>query len=246
MKPWLSCPHSRPQAALRLFCFPYAGGSGASIYRHWGQKLPDGVEVYSVELPGHGSRLTELPLTNLNLIVTTLAEMMQPLLDKPLACFGHSLGGLLAFEVIQHLRRTQQVVPQHLWVAAARAPHLPNEKPMIHALPDADFVTEIRRYNGTPAEILNNSEFMSLLLPALRADFALLETYRYQPCVPLPCPITAFWGDADTTISPEAIAAWKQQTNQTFRLQRFPGDHFFVHQLAVPLALQAYFLETLS
>ncbi|MEM8546063.1 MAG: alpha/beta fold hydrolase, partial [Cyanobacteria bacterium P01_H01_bin.119] len=134
MKSWLSCQFSNPQATLRLFCFPYAGGSGKTVYRNWGQILPNTVEVCAIELPGHGSRLIETPLTDLTEIVTALAGMMQPLLDKPFACFGHSLGGLIAFELVGHLRQNRQIIPQHLWVSAARPPHLPSDKPAIHTL----------------------------------------------------------------------------------------------------------------
>lgn len=243
MKSWLSCPYPSPKAALRLFCFPYAGGSGTWIYRNWGKTLPNTVEVHSVELPGHGRRLTEKPVRQLDLIIATLAENILPLLDKPFACFGHSLGGLIAFELVQYLRQTKKIEPFHLWVSATRAPHLPHAKPPIHTLPDADFIAEIRRYNGTPAEILNNPEFMALLLPALRTDFALLETYRYRPRRLLSCPITAFWGEEDKTISQSAIAAWDQHTSGSFSLQSCPGNHFFIHESAVLSALQSYFLR---
>lgn len=243
IKSWLSCPSPSPTAVLRLFCLPYAGGGGTWIYRNWGKTLPNTVEVHAVELPGHGRRLTEKPVGQLEPLITTLAEVMLPLLDKPFACFGHSLGGLIAFELVQYLRQTQKIEPCHLWISAARAPHLPHTKPMIHTLPDADFIAEIRQYNGTPAEILNNSELMALLLPALRADFVLLETYRYRPKPPLSSPITAFWGEDDTITSRSAIADWDKHTTGPFSLQSCPGEHFFIHQPDVLLALRSQFLR---
>jgi len=193
--------------------------------------LPETVEVYSVELPGHGRRLTEPPLKQLDLLVQTLAQVITPALNKPFAFFGHSLGGLIVFELAQYyISKTQQKEPFHLWISAARAPHLPYAKPVIHALPDADFIAKIRRYNGTPDKILNSPEMMSLLLPSLRADFALLETYCYSPKPLFSCPITAFWGENDKTISQSEVADWQKYTSNTFSLQSFSGDHFFVHQ----------------
>ena len=241
MTPWLSCTTPSPTAALRLFCFPYAGGGGTWIYRNWGRALPSFVEVYSIELPGHGRRLTETPIAQLDVLIASLAKAMRPYLDKPFACFGHSLGGLLAFELIKYLQQNAQLYPVHLWVSATRAPHLPTPKPLTHTLPDKEFIAEIQRYNGIPSKILSNPEFMQLLLPALRADFTMLETYRYSQYPPLSCPITAFWGEDDKTIEQTEIAAWSQHTSNVFSLQGFLGDHFFIHQPQVVSVLDSSF-----
>ncbi|MGD1952481.1 MAG: thioesterase II family protein [Leptolyngbyaceae cyanobacterium] len=240
MVSWLNCAYPKSTATVRLFCFPYAGG-GAWIYRNWGQALPESVEVYSVELPGHGQRLTEEPLTQLDALIASLANAMKPYLNKPFACFGHSLGGLIAFELIKYLHRDTQIYPFNFWISATRAPHVSNPNPLIHTLPDNDLIDEIRRYNGTPAKILENPEFMKLLLPALRADFTILETYSYREHPPLPCPVTAFWGEKDTITSESEVVAWRQHTSNKFSTQGFAGDHFFVHTQKVLETLISYF-----
>ncbi|MEO0405787.1 MAG: alpha/beta fold hydrolase, partial [Cyanobacteria bacterium P01_A01_bin.135] len=228
MTPWLSCPKPNPQARQRLFCFPYAGGS-SRIYWDWPQQLPQ-VEVCLIELPGRGRRMADPPITQLSQLVPQLSQALLPWLDRPFACFGHSLGALMAFELSHWLRQHQQPMPNHLWVSAARAPHLTSPDPLIHGLPRAEFMVELRRYNGTPAAILENVELMDLMLPTLRADFALLETYRYQARSPLPCPVAALWGKADDIVAPEEIEPWQVHTQGAFSLTAIPGDHFFIHQ----------------
>ncbi|MBD1879521.1 thioesterase II family protein [Coleofasciculus sp. FACHB-T130] len=230
------CPKPNPLSSLRLFCFPYAGG-GALNFRTWSQGLPVGVEVCAVELPGRGKRILEAPFTQALPLVQAIAHALLPYLDKPFAFFGHSMGALVSFEVARLLRRKYGISPVHLFVSGRSAPQLPAKEPPIHALPEPAFIEELRRLNGTPEAVLENVELMELLLPILRADFAVLETYVYAAEPPLQCPITAFGGLQDVKVSVERLEAWQQQTSAKFSLQMLPGDHFFV-QSAQPLLLQ--------
>ncbi|MBD1806821.1 thioesterase [Microcoleus sp. FACHB-SPT15] len=234
---WVTCPKPNPQAKLRLFCFPYAG-SGALSFRTWSDSLPSTVEVCPIELPGRGSRLMESPFTQLSALIPELACALRPYLDKPFAFFGHSLGGLVSFELAQQLGRHYGLSPVHLFVSGCRAPQIPTPRPPIHALPESAFMDELRRLNGTPETVLENAELMQLLLPVLRADFALLETYVYAPKPPLDCPISAFGGLQDREVSCDELEAWGEQTNAAFSLQMLPGDHFFLHS-ARSLLLQS-------
>lgn len=217
-----------PQATLRLFCFPYAGG-GASIFRDWPNHLPETIEVYSVQLPGRGSRLMEAPFTRMPDLVDTVAQAILPHLDKPFAFFGHSMGAMISFELSRLLRKRQRLEPQHLFVSAAGAPQTFDAGHMIHNLPDSKFLKRLRELNGTPREILESSELMQLMLPTLRADFAVSETYLYTHEPPLDCAITAFGGLQDYEVSRKRLEAWRSQTNAAFSLQMFAGDHFFLH-----------------
>lgn len=225
---WIACRKPRPQARLRLFCFPYAGG-GALIFRTWADGLPADVEVCPVQLPGRGTRLMEPLFTQLSPLIQALAQALLPLLDKPFAFFGHSLGALVSFELARQLRRQYGVQPVRLFVSASRAPQLPHRGLPIHTRSEGDFLAELRHLNGTPREVLDHEELMQISLPVLRADFAVYETYVYPTEPPLNYPISAFGGLRDRTVSQSDLEAWREQTSVSFSLQMFPGDHFFLN-----------------
>jgi medium-chain acyl-[acyl-carrier-protein] hydrolase len=218
---------SRPQPHLRLFCFPYAGG-GASIYRLWSASMPEEIEVCPVYLPGRENRLGERPFTRLLPLVQLLGYVLHPYMDIPFAFFGYSMGALIGFELARYLCSTQSQGPLHLFVAADRAPQLPHPGSTLHTLPDAEFIRSLYQLGGTPAAVLQNEELMQVLLPVLRADFTLYETYRYVDEPPLDCPITAFGGEQDQMVSKQDLAAWREQTSHEFTLHMLPGNHFFL------------------
>ena len=226
---WVTCPTPRPHAKLRLFCFHYAGG-GALSFRNWSAELPATIEVCPIQLPGREKRLREPAFTRLEPLIQALTSSILPFLDQPFACFGHSMGGLIAFELARHIRRHYGLHPSHLFISGCRAPQIPRIELPIHALPDAEFLEELRRLNGTPEAVIADTELMKLLLPTLRADFALNETYIYQNEPPLDCPITVFGGLQDPDINRDQLAAWRSQTRAAFSLHMLPGDHFFLHQ----------------
>ncbi|HEY1379547.1 MAG TPA: thioesterase domain-containing protein, partial [Gemmataceae bacterium] len=170
---WLAYVRPRPLASVRLFCFPYAGG-GASVFRGWADGLPSAVEVCPVQMPGRETRFREPAFTRLPLLIEALAESLYPHLDRPFAFFGHSLGALVAFELARRLRRDGSPEPQHLFVSGSGAPQARDHSgAVIHTRPADEFWQEVGRLNGTPAEVLTDGELRDLLLPTLRADFAL-------------------------------------------------------------------------
>ncbi|HHP7245291.1 MAG TPA: thioesterase II family protein [Elainellaceae cyanobacterium] len=231
---WVKCFKPNPGASLRLFCLPYAGG-GALIFRDWSDQLCEEVEVCPIELPGRGTRLREKPFTRIDPLVNMIAQSLVPYLDKPFAFFGHSMGALLSFEVTHLLSQQYSSTPAHLFVSGRRAPDIPEPNPPIHPLPNADFLEELRLLNGTPEAVLTNKDLMQLLLPTLRADFELHETYVYKAKPSLRCAITAFGGFQDPDVNCEMLKAWQEQTNDTFSLQMFPGDHFFINTEQIAL-----------
>lgn len=234
---WVVRQRPAPQAALRLFCLPYAGG-GAYIYRDWAEQLPSKVEVCPIQLPGRGNRLREAPLTRMTPLVQAIAKEITPLLDKPFAIFGHSMGALIGFELARVLSGEQAKEPSHLFVSGRRAPQIPGADKKTYDLPEEEFIEELRRLNGTPQEVLDHPELMQVMTPILRADFETIQTYDYRVEPPLSCPIAAMGGIQDPDVPRQDLEAWREQTTGPFTLRMFPAGHFLINT-ARPMLLQA-------
>ena len=213
---------------MRLFCFPYAGGNAGS-FRAWQSLLPQFVQVAAVQPPGRGERLSEPAFKHLPDMVQVLGPTLLPFLNKPFAFFGHSMGALIVLELTRWLRRTNKPLPIHLFISGRRAPQFPDEEPPSHDLPEAEFIERLRELNGTPQEVLHHPELMQLMIPLLRADFSVCETYQYEVELPLNCPITVFGGLGDIEVPREKLEPWRELTTSSFSLHIFPGDHFFIH-----------------
>jgi medium-chain acyl-[acyl-carrier-protein] hydrolase len=214
--------------ALRLFCFPYAGGN-AQVYRNWQRDFPAEVSLSLAHLPGRGARIGEAPFRECRELVNALAEAITPQLPPVFAFWGHSMGALVTFELARELRRRGRPTPLALFVSGRGAPQIPDPSPPAFNLPDQDFIAELRRLNGTPRELLDHPELAELFLPTIRADFELIETYVYKPEAPLACAIYAYGGLEDETIPAAELKAWQKQTSVAFKVRMFPGDHFYIH-----------------
>jgi surfactin synthase thioesterase subunit len=225
----------RPDASarFRLFCFPYAGGN-AAMFRSWREQLRPAIDVCPVQIPGRGNRFSETPLRRVPELCDMLAGELLAWLDVPFAFFGHSMGALVAFEMARHLRRHARPGPAHLFLSAARGPRRPPPSPL-HPLPEPALLAELIRLNGTPQEILEQPQFMAMVMPLIRADLELYETHVYSPDELLECPISAFAGAADAMVSREDVAGWQDETRGSFTLRMFEGDHFFLHRARAPL-----------
>lgn len=224
---WVTCSKPNPQAKLRLFCLPYAGGS-AMVFRTWADDLPPTIEVCPLELPGRGRQMNLPPYTKMQPLVREIAQNLIPYLDKPFAIFGHSMGGLVSFELTRLLRSDYNLTPLYLFISARNAPQLPPTKRPIYNLPDAEFWQEIRNFNGTPDDVIENQDIIQLFLPILRADFTVLDTYIYTNQLPLNCPISVFGGLQDKEFTDYQLEAWREQTTASFSLQLLEGNHFFI------------------
>jgi medium-chain acyl-[acyl-carrier-protein] hydrolase len=226
--PWVVYAKQNPSASRRLFCFPYAGAA-AYVYNNWPRSLPIDVEVCALQLPGRGKRLREPMHTRMSTLCEAVLPAIKPLLDKPFMFFGHSMGAMIAVELARLLRRERQPLPSHLFVSGRRAVQVDDDETRTYDLPEAEFIQELIRLNGTPREVLEHRELLELMLPLLRADFELIQTYEYSPEPPFAFPITAFGGLEDEEVSREQLDAWREQTTSTFKLHMLPGDHFFIH-----------------
>lgn len=226
---WAVFPGRNPSARLRLFCFPYAGG-GATMYSAWPRGLPAEIEVVAVQPPGRESRLMEAPFGDLGELVAAMHGALLPHMDRPFAFYGHSNGGRMAFELARTLRRAGGPMPRHLFVGGVPAPHVDPEDEPIHDLPHDEFIAALRRYAGTPEEILQNAEIMELVMPLLRADFRQGDTYVFTPEPPLDVPVSAYGGALDEEVPVWQVEAWAETTSSAFRCRVFPGGHFFINQ----------------
>jgi medium-chain acyl-[acyl-carrier-protein] hydrolase len=225
---WIVRPLPRPAAASRLFCFPFAGGA-ASTYRLWPAGLPQSVELCALAYPGRAQRLREPAIDSMPAIVSAIVEAVLPLLDKPFSFFGHSMGAIVATEVARALQARGVALPAHLFVAARRPAHMQTDEPLLHALPNDQLVSELRRrYGGIPDEVLEHKELLELLLPSMRADLKALETHLPAQRPALSCPITAYGGSADTRVPRGQLDAWHAETLADFRVREFEGGHFFI------------------
>jgi medium-chain acyl-[acyl-carrier-protein] hydrolase len=222
-----------PSARVRLFCFPYAGGS-AAWFRSWRDELRPAIDLCPVQIPGRGNRFAEPPLRRCPALCEMLAAELRPWLDVPFAFFGHSMGALVAFELARHLRRHARVGPMHLFLSGAPGPRRPLPS-RLHCLPEPALIAELSRLNGTPPEILAQRQFMSIVIPFIRADLELYETHVYSSEDLLDCPISAFAGVDDALARREDVAAWRHETRGAFTLRMFEGDHFFLHRARAPL-----------
>lgn len=213
---------------LRLFCFPYAGGS-AQVFRSWQRQFPSDVALSLVHLPGRASRISEPAFTRLTPMVREIADAIIPELQTDYAFWGHSMGALISFELARELRRRGHAGPLGLFVSGRMAPQIPPADPPTYDLPEQEFIAELKRLNGTPRELLEEPGLMELFLPTIRADFEVVETHTYEPGAPLACPFHVYGGLKDSSIPVESLRAWQEQTTTRCIVRLFPGDHFFIH-----------------
>ena len=227
----------RPEASVRVVCFPHAGAS-APVYRPWAMRIDPRIDVVAVQLPGRGDRMRERPLETIDEMVHAILPEIVGLNDLPLALFGHSMGAAVAFELALSMAEAGTSPPSRLIVSARRPPDMRDERPSIGQLPDQEFLRELeRRYGSIPQEIRSDPEVLAMFLPILRADIGALE--RYQECTRLgrvTCPLHAWGGSDDPTTPVEYLEAWVRRTHSMYSRRVFAGGHFYLEpNLAVVL-----------
>lgn len=219
----------KKRPTFRLFCFCYAGGSAVG-FMEWDALIHPRIEICAIQLPGRGARFHEPPYSTIGRLIPDLARAMKGLDDLPCAFFGHSLGGLIAFELARYYRQHCPTMPQHLFVSGCAAPQHRSKSKGLHELDDEQLLEELANFNGTPPEVLEQRELMELILPTIRADFALAERYAYLESQPLGVPMTVLAGEKDKFDSPEQVSGWSMETSAGCDVEWFEGDHFFIHQ----------------
>lgn len=224
---WIARSQPTPDARGRLFLAGFAG-AGASIFLPWIRAFPRGIDVLPIQLPGREERFREPPVTDLETLVETLADELAPLLDRPFALFGHSMGASIVWRLTEVLRARGVGEPVHLFLSG-RAPR--SGKPGLHLLPSDRFWERIGAFSGTPPEVLNNRELRELVEPILRADFSLIETAA-EPSTHVACPMTVIAGRDDHMAPPAALEGWRELADGPFDFVTLPGDHFALQSRA--------------
>ncbi|WP_440055166.1 thioesterase II family protein [Pseudoalteromonas sp. T1lg65] len=220
-------PKPNPNAKLRLFCFPYAGGS-PTAFMPWNNLVHSDIELIVIQLPGRGARLAEEAHDNMEDIIAELLSYQSHFGGKPYAFFGHSLGSRVMYELTVQLLQQGKPLPIKLFASGSRAPHTSSTSKSIYDLPHDEFLDELKTLNGTPKEVLENKELMEFLIPLIRADFKVADTYRAN-IKTLPVPIHVFDGKQDKT-TVEQIQAWQELTHHPIDVTEFEGGHFFINQ----------------
>ena len=221
---WATRPDPRPDARVRLVCFPHAGG-GAAAFRGWTVELPETVELVAVRLPGRESRFGEPAIADWPTLLDSLDTALQEVVARPYVLLGHSLGAMIAYEVACRMTALGSP-PLGLVLVGCRAPHLPMLVPAIHDLEGDDFVAQLGRFAGTDPRVLADPRLLKLLAPMLRADLALAETWPPGPSVPVEVPLTTFSGRDDPMAPPATVAAWSGYARDRFTAHQLDGDHF--------------------
>ena len=219
---WFPAIGSRPQCALRLFCFPYAGGT-PSAFRDWPELLGNDIEFAPVLLPGRGLRINEEPYDEMESLIEVLVDAMEAHLDRPFAFFGHSMGALVAFEAAHELAARGRPEPLHLFVSGCRPPHLNTVR--THELSSSKLINVVKNLGSASDSKIAVIDIHERL-PVLRADLSICERYQWNPRTPLSCPVTVFAGTEDPIVRARDVELWSEYTSGSFLKRILQGDHF--------------------
>jgi len=222
--PWFQCYRPVLVASARLVCFPHAGG-GASFFRPWVDDLPAGIELFSAQYPGREDRLTEPFASDIRELSAGFAQVLTSASDLPLVLFGHSLGAAIAYEVAGMLQAEGQS-PSLLVVSGRQEPFDPSR--LVHLMDDDSLWADVAKAGGTAQQVLESPEIKAMMLPVLRADYRLSETYRPSGNPLLKCPVLAVSGDKDADVDLAVLPKWGELTEADFDIRVFEGDHFYL------------------
>lgn len=238
---WFRIPAVRPNPVWRLICLPHAGGS-ASFFYPWSRVLPPEVELVAIQYPGREERIAESCIDDMDTMVCSLAHALAAvpqLLQRPYVLFGHSMGAAVAYELALALQHRKATLPSLLALSASEGPGALRPG-ALHRASDGDLLAEIMRLNDGLKHLLHSPELTELILPALRSDYRLIETYggRTPSYRRVQAPVMALVGQEDNELSVDDAQAWRRIAGQDFTLSSFPGGHFYLSQQFTALTRQ--------
>lgn len=228
--PWLRRWSGGASPRFTLICLPHAGGS-AGFYRPWAALLPPEVELLAVQYPGREDRFEDPEALDMAELAGAVADAVAPLLDRPYALFGHSMGSAVAWELAHELRRRELPGLRRLFASGRAAPGTAVTG-RLHQQSDDVLSAELVRLGGTSQDVLDDPGLRSLVLTAVRHDYRIIETYRPPDRPPLSCPLHVLTGDTDPELGEERIreraGGWADLTTARTEVRVFPGDHFYL------------------
>jgi medium-chain acyl-[acyl-carrier-protein] hydrolase len=213
----------------RMYCFPYAGGNALG-YLSWGKLIGGEVDICGVQPPGRGLRHEEKLITRFDHLIESMLPLIPFFTSTPYVFFGHSLGALMAFELVRVIEKRGLSSPDHLFVSGCCAPQFRDYSETVDDMSDKELIHKLQTLDGTPPEVLNNTELMDFIMPVIRADFSVAHSYRYQESVPIRTPISVLFGRHDEYESETEVTGWECQTSGSCKVYWFDGGHFFVNE----------------
>lgn len=222
---WIRRFFPAPAAPTRLVCLPHAGGS-AVFFHPVARALAPEIDVLAVQYPGRQDRRSEPCARSMEELADLVTEQLLPWLDRPVTVFGHSMGATLAFEVARRLEGYGEPL-LGLFASGRRAPSRHRDE-RVHLGGDDELVADLKRLSGTDTAMFADDELLQMILPAVRADYRIAESYRYAPGPPLSCPVVVLTGDHDPHVTAMEARAWADHTTAGMELRVFPGGHFFL------------------
>jgi len=224
---WLMVVNSGQPIRTRLICFPHAGGDPEQ-FRDWSEGLADHVELVTLRLPGHGSRLKETPFDQWAPLLENTFFALRHYLTEPHAFYGHGFGGRMAYEMARVAQTQFPGMTRHLFISGCRSPDSQQPQPYLHTLPKDDFIEALIKLGAAPESMLHDKKLMRLFEPVMRSDLKLAELWSHDPDGGLNMPLTALYGSEDPLDTAASMMNWREFTRREFELIEVRGDHYFL------------------
>lgn len=213
---------------MKIFLFPYAGGS-AKVYTQFEKYINPEITLSYIEYKGHGSRSKEDFYESVEDAVDDILTQIKPqITDEPYVLFGHSMGGLLIYELVKKVQQLNVSYPMHVFISARKAPHLKQKKDyMIYQLPEKEFIEEVSSIGGLEEELLSDEIIRGYFLPIIRADYKIIEEYKSETINPFKCGMTLCYATGDIEAGKDEVLEWEKYSQSDINVFEFEGGHFY-------------------